>query len=116
SLYGSMLLQIKKAGGRIKGLLWYRGEAESSEANSKVYPKVFPAFIAAVRDDLHQPDLPFYLVQIGRFAALNESACKYWNAVQETQRRIPERIALTAVVSAIDLELDDAIHVGTQGL
>ncbi len=82
SLYGSMLLQIKKAGGRIKGLLWYQGEAEANEANLKAYPRVFPAFIAAIRDDLHQPDLPFYLVQIGRFAALNKSAAQVleWRA------------------------------------
>lgn len=115
SLYGSMLLQIKQAGGLVKGLLWYQGEAESSEANSKVYAKVFPAFINAVRNDLHQPDLPFYLVQLGRFAVLNEANGKYWNAVQQVQRRIPEQIANTAVVAAVDLELDDAIHVGTQG-
>jgi sialate O-acetylesterase len=116
SLYGSMLLQIKNAGGRIKGLLWYQGEAESNEPNLKAYPQVFPALIAAIRADLHQPELPFYLVQIGRFAALNDAARKYWNGVQEVQRRIPERIPHTAVVAAIDLELDDPIHVGTQGL
>jgi hypothetical protein len=115
SLYGSMLSQIDRAGGRVKGLLWYQGEAESSEANSKIYAKVFAAFIAAVRDDLHRPDLPFYLVQLGRFAVLNDAAAKYWNAVQEVQRKIPEQIAHTAVVPAVDLEIDDGIHIGTQG-
>jgi hypothetical protein len=116
SLYGSMLIQIKRAGGRVKGLLWYQGEAEASEAASKVYPKVFSAFIAACRADLGQPDLPFYLVQLARFAVLNESACKFWNSVQETQRRIPEQIPNTAVVAGVDLELDDTIHLGTDGL
>jgi len=115
SLYGSMLSQIKDAGGRVKGLLWYQGEAEAGEATAKIYGKVFPAFIAAVRDDLHQPDLPFYLVQLGRFAVLNEAAAKYWNAVQEVQRKIPEQIPHTSVVPAVDLETDDAIHIGTQG-
>ena len=33
-----------------------------------------------------------------------------------SQRRLPERVPNTAVVSVIDLELDDLIHVGTQGL
>ena len=41
---------------------------------------------------------------------------KGWNAVQDTQRTLPERVPNTAVVSVIDLELDDGIHVGTQGL
>ena len=41
---------------------------------------------------------------------------KGWNAVQDAQRTLPERVPNTAVVSVIDLELDDGIHVGTQGL
>ena len=35
--------------------------------------------------------------------------------MQEAERRLPERVPNTAVVSVIDLELDDLIHVGTQG-
>ena len=64
--------------------------------------------------DLNQPELPFYFVQIGRF--INEADPKPWNMVQEAQRRLPERVPHTAVVSVIDLELDDLIHVGTQGM
>src|SRR5262249_56437928 len=80
----------------------------------KVYPRVFSDFIASVRSDFGQPELPFYFVQIGRFiAGFNP---KGWNAVQEAQRTLPERVPNTAVVSVIDLELDDGIHVGTQGL
>ena len=115
SPYGSMLSQIKRAGGRVKGLLWYQGESDCNEANWKAYPKVFAAFIAACRQDLGQPDLPFYLVQLARYGVLNEAACKYWDFVQETQRRIPEQIPHTAVVAAVDLELDDVIHIGTDG-
>jgi sialate O-acetylesterase len=36
--------------------------------------------------------------------------------VQDQQRRIVEAVPNTAVVSVIDLELDDLIHVGTAGL
>ena len=53
-------------------------------------------------------------MQIGRF--INGADPKGWNTVQEAQRRLPERVPNTAVVSVIDLELDDLIHVGTQGL
>jgi len=114
SLYGSMLHQVKLAGGKVRGVLWYQGEAEANAENSKVYPKVFTDFIAAVRSDFDQPDLPFYLVQLGRFA--NPSDPKFWNSVQETQRLIPEQIPNTAVVAAVDLGLDDGIHIGTPGL
>lgn len=115
SLYGSMLRQIKLAGGKVKGVLWYQGESDAMGHGQpwKVYPKVFRDFIAAVRGDLGQPDLPFYLVQIGRFVSRTNS--EGWNAVQEAERLIPEHVSNTAVVSAIDLELDDPIHVGTQG-
>jgi sialate O-acetylesterase len=67
-----------------------------------------------VRQDFGQPDLPFYLVQIGRF--IRQEDPKHWNAVQDAQRRIVERVSNTAVVAVIDLELDDLIHVGTPGL
>ncbi|MDG3004621.1 sialate O-acetylesterase [Paludisphaera mucosa] len=114
SLYGSMLRQVQLAGGRVKGVLWYQGESDSSPDASKIFERVFADFIGAVRSDLGQADLPFYYVQIGRF--VNEGDPAGWNRVQEAQRILPDRLANTAVVSVIDLELDDAIHVGTQGL
>jgi sialate O-acetylesterase len=116
SLYGSMLRQVKLAGGKVKGVLWYQGESDANEAAAAKYPQVFADFIAAVRSDFDQPDLPFYFVQIGRFIRPGDSNPTYWNAVQEAQRLIPDRVAHTAVISVVDLELDDLIHVGTQGL
>ncbi len=116
SLYGSMVRQVNLAGGKVKGVLWYQGESDSlgQGETSKAYPKKFMDFIASVRSDFGQPELPFYYVQIGRFIASADP--KGWNAVQDAQRTIPERVPNTAVVSVIDLELDDGIHVGTQGL
>ena len=115
SLYGSFLRQIQLAGGRVKGVLWYQGESDALGGDAwKVYHRVFADFIASVRADLNQPDLPFYYVQIGRF--IKDGDPKRWNAVQEVQRRLPERVTNTGVVSVIDLELDDSIHVGTHGL
>ena len=67
SLYGSMLRQVKLAGGKVRGVLWYQGESDAMGGAWKVYPKVFADFIAAVRSDFGQPELPFYYVQIGRF-------------------------------------------------
>jgi type 1 glutamine amidotransferase len=114
SLYGSMLRQVKLAGGKVKGVLWYQGESDAMGGASKVFPKVFSDFIASVRSDFGQPELPFYYVQIGRF--VNGSDPRGWNAVQDAQRVIVDRVPNTAVISVVDLELDDLIHVGTQGL
>jgi sialate O-acetylesterase len=114
SLYGSMLRQVRLAGGKVKGVLWYQGEADAGGNASKIYSRVFADFIASVRSDFGQAELPFYYVQIGRFVHAADPSG--WNAVQEAQRRLPERVPNTAVVSVIDLELDDPIHVGTNGL
>lgn len=115
SLYGSMLRQFKLAGGKVKGVLWYQGESDAMNPEAtKIYAKTFADFIAAVRADFGQPDLPFYYVQIGRF--IIGGSPTNWNAVQDDERRLVERVPNTAVVATIDLELDDLIHVGTQGL
>ena len=113
SLYGSMLRQIKLAGNRVTGVLWYQGESDAMGGGADAYAKNFADFIAAVRSDLNQPELPFYYVQIGRF--INNHDPKGWNTVQDAQRRLPERVPHTAVIAVLDLELDDGIHVGTQG-
>ena len=115
SLYGSMIRQVKEAGGKVKGVLWYQGESDALGGGEawKVYPRVFADFIGSVRSDFGQPELPFYFVQIGRF--ISGADPKGWNAVQDALRTLPERVPNTAVVSVIDLELDDGIHVGTQG-
>ena len=114
SLYGSMIRQVNLAGGQVKGVLWYQGESDANEKAAEAYPKAMEDFIAAVRRDFGQSDLPFYLVQIGRVIRAGDP--KAWKAVQEAERLLPGKVANTAVVSIIDLELDDGIHVGTQGL
>ena len=115
SLYGSMLRQFHLAGGKVKGVLWYQGESDAmtSPETARAYPKVFSDFIAAVRADFGQPELPFYFAQLCRYVTADP---KGWNAVQDAERMLVERVPNTAVVATIDLELDDGIHVGTQGL
>ena len=87
SLYGSMLRQFQLAGGKVKGVLWYQGESDAmtSPETAKAYPKVFSDFIAAVRADFGQPELPFYFAQLCRFVTADP---KGWNAVQDAQRML----------------------------
>ncbi|WP_406698860.1 sialate O-acetylesterase [Singulisphaera sp. Ch08] len=114
SLYGSMLRQIKLAGGKVRGILWYQGESDAMQPAAAKFAENFTNFIGAVRADLEQPELPFYYVQIGRY--ISSADPQGWNVVRDAQRLIPDRVSGTAVVTAIDLELDDLIHVGTPGL
>jgi sialate O-acetylesterase len=114
SLYGSMLKQVRHAGGRARGVLWYQGESDANEAAVPLFAERFETLVAAFRKDLADPELPFYYVQIGRF--VREGPSEFWDQIQELQRLAERKIPGTAVVSVIDLPLDDLIHVGTSGL
>jgi len=117
SLYGATLKRVEEAGGKVAGVLWYQGESDAAPAELSRYTERMRRLVEAFRADLGQPDLPFYYVQIGRFVAdTTGDGLLGWNGIREAQRTWAATMPHTAVVSAIDLELDDLIHVGTQGL
>ncbi len=114
SLYGAMLRRVRAVGGKVTGVLWYQGESETSPAGAAVFFEKFQHFVAAIREDFGQPDLPFYYVQIGRY--VNDKNVDSWNTIQELQRKAEAVIPHCAMTVAIDMTLDDGIHVGSQDL
>jgi len=114
SLYGAMLRRFRAVGGKVTGVLWYQGESDANPEASQEFLDKFENFVAAVRRDFGQPDLPFFYVQIGRFIVPDDP--ESWNRIQEMQRQAETAIPRTGMAAAIDLELDDLIHVGTQDL
>ena len=114
SLYGSMIRRLRAAGGKVKGVLWYQGESDANEKAAPEFEKKFIGFVQALRSDAGQPDLPFYYVQIGRH--VSNVNVKDWNLVQEAQRRAESLLRHSGMVTAVDLSLDDAIHVSTPDL
>lgn len=117
SLYGSMMRRVRAVGGRVRGVLWYQGESDANPQDAPLFTERFAQFIQRVRADLGEPNLPFYYVQLGRFiVAMPLEGEAAWSQIREHQRTLAEEIPHTAVVTAVDLELDDFIHVGTQGL
>ncbi|GAB1463001.1 sialate O-acetylesterase [Pedobacter sp.] len=66
-LYNAMLKPLVNY--RIKGVIWYQGEANASRAYQ--YRKLFPALIRAWRDEFKIGGLPFYYVQIAPFKGQN---------------------------------------------
>jgi sialate O-acetylesterase len=114
TLYGSMLKQVRNAGGRVKGVLWYQGESDANAQAAPEFAERYRDLVAAFRRDLESPELPFYFVQIGRF--MTDFLAPEWNRIQELQRLAEAEIPGTAMISVIDLPLDDLIHVGTSGL
>ena len=114
SLYGSMFRRVQAVGGHVRGVLWYQGE---SDANIKAEPgflQKFEDFVKALRNDLNQPDLPFYYVQIGRHVD-NQNVTE-WNRVQLAQLRAESEMPHSGMVAAVDLQLDDSIHISTPDL
>jgi sialate O-acetylesterase len=114
SLYGSMYRRVQAAGGRVKGVLWYQGESDANPKAAPAFGPKFEAFVKAVRADFNQPDLPFYYVQIGRH--IDKNNVPEWNAVQVAQLRAETEIPHSGMVAAVDLQMDDSIHVGTEDL
>ncbi len=115
SLYGATIERVRAVGGRVAGVLWYQGESDANPDDLPLYKERLARLFGALRADLARPDLPIYYVQIGRFVDASASVAG-WNGLREAQRTWAGTMPGTAMVSAIDLELDDLVHIGTQGL
>ncbi len=110
SLYGSMLRSVKWNGGRVAGVVWYQGESDANPQAARVYTDRMKKLVAAMRSDFNDQPLPFVAVQIGRVISTSRQ-WPAWNDIQDQQYRLPEAIERLAVVPAIDLSLDDNIHI-----
>jgi sialate O-acetylesterase len=95
-------------------VLWYQGESDANPKAAPVFQEKFEQFVRSVREDFGMPDLPFYYVQIGRHVSGQNVA--EWNLVQESQRKAEAAMPRSGMAPAVDLALDDGIHVGTQDL
>ena len=113
SLYGAMMERFRAVGGKVKGVLWYQGEADMREERASEYAERFAGLIEAIRADFGQPDLPFYYAQIGRYVTENRM---HWNKIQEVQRLAERAIPNVGMVASVDLGLDDIIHISGEGL
>ena len=114
TLYGSMYRQVQAAGGKVKGVLWYQGESDANPKDAPLYAERMRGLVKAFRDDFRAPELPFLMVQLGRF--VTEPTRVEWNTIQELQRLVPDSVKGVSVAPAVDLPLDDPIHIGTSGL
>lgn len=111
SLYGAMRRRFVKNGSRVAGVAWYQGCSDAGSAVSHEYFDKMKRFIRCVRRDLRDPHLPFVAVQIGRVCNRGRTDPQHWNRVQEMQRQLPESVRRCSVVPAIDLSMDDGIHI-----
>jgi hypothetical protein len=114
SLYDSMLLSVRATGQPVAGLLWYQGESDAGDLEKVAYTDRMKKLVAATRRDLRQPRLPWLVVQLARVFNNGEQG-PAWNSIQEQQRLLPDKIKNLETVAAIDLPLDDSIHISATG-
>lgn len=109
-LYASMMAAVRATGQPVAGVLWYQGESDTSAESTPRYTENMKALVSATRRDLRQSRLPWVIVQLAR--VVRAGTGEWWNRVQEQQRLLPSLIPQLAMVAAIDLSLDDEIHIG----
>lgn len=110
SLYGAMLRRFRKNGGRVAGVLWYQGCSDTFPGGATLYRGRMQKLVRSMRRDFGDPKLPFVAVQIaGVASSVHNALC--WNRIQEEQRLLPDWIPNCSVVPAIDLDMDDRIHI-----
>lgn len=112
-LYGALLRRLRKNGGRVAGMIWYQGCNDANPADAPLFTKRNKEFVKALRKDCRDPRLPVVMVQIARVvngASPDGEAARAWESVRDQQRLLPKSIARLLTVPAIDLALDDNIH------
>lgn len=121
--YGFLLHHIESAGGRIKGMLFFQGEQDAIFGDERetvtkpslispvsTYGDRFVEFCEALRKDVDNPELPVLFAQICRHHNSPPGRDRFWEIVREQQRLIPERLAHSHCISAVDLDVMDGLH------
>ncbi len=110
SLYGAMLNRVKRNGGFVSGMIWYQGCSDAKEETIPLFRQNMIRFVKALRRDFRFPGMPFVQVQIARLIYTDATSDKNWTCIREIQRTLQNSIRNLLTVPAIDLELDDGIH------
>ena len=113
SLYGALVRRLKKNGGCAAGMIWYQGCSDANPNDAKLYMQRMKKLVSSLRRDCGDKSLPVVIVQIARVVNWGNTAS--WNSIQEQQRLLPKTISNLATVPAIDLPLDDGIHISGAG-
>ncbi len=111
TLYGALVRRLKKNGGRVAGMIWYQGCSDTNADNAKLYTERMKRLVSSLRSDCADKALPVAIVQITRVIGRSAEAAVHWNSIQEQQRLLPRSIGNLATVPAIDLPLEDFIHI-----
>jgi len=108
----NMLDLIERAGGTVRGIVWYQGESDAKPIKASTIFKRFRDTVAHWRSKLGEPSLPILTVQLNRWVdpASKEAHEAAWSSLRESQRRAALEIPNVFVTSSLDGDLSDQIH------
>jgi hypothetical protein len=121
SAYEALAEIAGKAGGKVKGIVWYQGESDAlvdlgsakSAAMAEAYMQKTLRAFQNLRADFGTPSTPVIVVQLASMGTKNPLPLMY---VRERQRQLAEAGKDIFVVAAIDLPLSsDGLHLSLQG-
>lgn len=113
ALYRNLLAMAKAQGtGGVRGVLWYQGCADAHPSLCDSYLERFSRFVESIRNDLGQPDLSFFTVQLNRWITREPTPeqDRAWGVVREAQRQAARRIPNVYVIPSNDGRLSDFVH------
>ncbi|KAI8338132.1 SGNH hydrolase-type esterase domain-containing protein [Chlamydoabsidia padenii] len=114
-LYNVMLDKIQLVGGHITGVLWYQGESDAVDlVLAQQYKDAWTRWIK----QLGQDTLLVYC-QIGRMVTDDNDMDQAWNMVRKAQLDVfcqHHHSLPLAIVSTLDADMDDFIHLSANGL
>jgi len=106
TLYNAMIAPFTNY--TIKGVLWYQGESNSSNADE--YAQLLPGLIKDWRRQFNQPDLPFVYVQLPGFMDVNYWPSESdWAVLREAQLKTLS-VPNTGMAITIDLGEWNDVH------
>lgn len=111
-LYRNMIEMVNYQGGKIRAVIWCQGCSDTNAVNSITYGERLKGVILQSRKDLNNENLPWFILQIGRFGDItNPEECDmFWGAVREQQRLLAHQLDNVCTISTIDSTTSDAVH------
>lgn len=112
TLYNGMICPVKPYA--VKGTIWYQGESNGVAAeDAAFYRRQLSDLITSWRDDWHDANMPFYIVQLANFRAPQVNpveADQHWPIVRESMRKVADEMAHVNMAVAIDIGDAEDIH------
>ena len=113
-LYADMMNVISTHGVGIKAVVWYQGCSEALMCEGETYERRLTSFISHIREDLKNPDLPIFLLQLNRRmdGEATPAVHEGWSQVREAQRQVSHKLPNVSITPTFDARLSDGIHNG----